>query len=248
MFDYAINNETARGADLPPFLIVNHIYEGDTAMTKRIHDRKTSKCQEDLGVFQLPLFERTNGDSPICIVCNKPFDPPARYSKTQKLCSNECSHIHQRFLSINFCEQCGKSFVVHRHVKNSQKYCSHECKGLARRGVKLAGNYRRGFKPEGGFETRFKSGSEHPLWKGGVSHKHSTIRRSREYVEWRKAVYQRDHYECQECNKNCRQLDIVAHHIKSFAEHKHLRFKVDNGITLCRSCHIRLHKTNGDLS
>lgn len=228
-----------RGANLPPFLINNPIFRGDKAMTKRIHDRIIPKCQEDLGTFQLPLFKRSFDDLPICIVCNKPF---TTYKKGQKTCSWKCSAIQQRSLSTKFCKQCGEPYVVRRHAKDIQKYCSHECKSLASRGVKLVGNYRRGFKPEGGFETRFKSGPEHPLWKGGVSHKHSTIRRSREYVEWRKSVYKRDNYTCQECGKHCRELDIVAHHIKNFADHESLRFVVDNGITLCRHCHIILHR------
>ncbi len=95
----------------------------------------------------------------------------------------------------------------------------------------------------GSIATEFKKGL---VTKGGVSHKHSTVRRGREYDEWRKAVYQRDNYTCQECDKHCRKLDIVAHHIKSFADHEHLRFVVANGITFCRSCHLSLHRESGE--
>lgn len=108
--------------------------------------------------------------------------------------------------------------------------------------VSIATEFKKGLVPEGGFETRFKKGPDHPRWKGGISGRESTIRRTGEYKQWRKAVYQRDNYTCQECDKHCGELDIVAHHIKGFADYKHLRFVVDNGITLCRSCHLKLHK------
>jgi len=35
---------------------------------------------------------------------------------------------------------------------------------------------------------------------------------------------------------------IVAHHLKLFSEFPELRFSVDNGIVLCRSCHLKVHK------
>ena len=59
-----------------------------------------------------------------------------------------------------------------------------------------------------------------------------------EYLEWRKAVYQRDQYTCQECGQKG---NIVAHHIKPWAKHPESRFDVDNGITLCEACHAKKH-------
>jgi hypothetical protein len=82
------------------------------------------------------------------------------------------------------------------------------------------------------------SGEKHWFWKGGVTEQNHLIRQSPEYKNWRRSVYIRDEYTCQECrHKNVR---IVAHHIKPFAEFIDLRFDVDNGITLCRNCHARL--------
>lgn len=117
-----------------------------------------------------------------------------------------------------------------------------------RKGIRasISTEFKSGLVPEGGFETRFRCGSEHPLWKGGVTTEHEKIRRSRKYKEWRDAVYRRDHYHCQACCKHCERRDIVAHHLNSFAAYEHLRFAVDNGTTLCRSCHIRVHKDEGN--
>jgi len=56
------------------------------------------------------------------------------------------------------------------------------------------------------------------------------------YKEWRKKVYRRDRRRCR--MPGCRsRFKIQAHHIKKWSEAATLRFDVDNGITLCKSCH-----------
>lgn len=66
------------------------------------------------------------------------------------------------------------------------------------------------------------------------------LRKSKRYTEWRKNVFKRDNYTCQHCKKIGGNLE--AHHIKSWAKYMNLRFDVDNGITLCKSCHKCEHK------
>ena len=92
---------------------------------------------------------------------------------------------------------------------------------------------------------KLHKGKNHWNWKGGKTSKNHRIRRSKEYKEWRLAVYARDHYTCQDCGTHCTSKTIVAHHLKSFNDYPELRFKVDNGITLCRSCHKKWHKEIG---
>lgn len=82
-------------------------------------------------------------------------------------------------------------------------------------------------------------------WKGGITEENERIRHSVEYIAWRKEVWKRDNWACRDCGKKCKNKDIVAHHLKLFSCFPELRFSVDNGITLCRSCHARLHKTMG---
>ena len=61
-----------------------------------------------------------------------------------------------------------------------------------------------------------------------------------EYKEWRKAVFERDNYTCQHClQRGCR---LNAHHIMPFARYPELRFSVNNGISLCESCHKKVHR------
>jgi len=80
------------------------------------------------------------------------------------------------------------------------------------------------------------SGSDHYLWKGGSKNRErNRIMESYEYRTWRKEVFERDDYTCQECGR--RGGDLNADHIKPFALYPDLRFDVDNGRTLCVGCH-----------
>lgn len=65
-------------------------------------------------------------------------------------------------------------------------------------------------------------------------------RRSSEYKLWRASVFERDNYTCQICNS--RGVRLNAHHIKSYAHHRDLRYVISNGVTLCESCHKLVHR------
>lgn len=68
-------------------------------------------------------------------------------------------------------------------------------------------------------------------------------RKSGKYIDWRKHVYERDNYRCQNCF--CNSHDINAHHIENYSSQKELRFVVENGICLCENCHNLFHTTFG---
>jgi len=92
-------------------------------------------------------------------------------------------------------------------------------------------------------KTEFKKGQfakeKHPMWKGGITEENHLARCSVEFKEWRKKVFERDNYTCQECGATKSYLH--PHHIKEFAIYKELRYDANNGITLCKNCHLRLH-------
>ena len=83
-------------------------------------------------------------------------------------------------------------------------------------------------------------GEKHPNWKGGITPMHRRIRNLAKYKKWRTDVFMRDNYICQFCDQKGGTLN--AHHIKSFANVIKHRFDINNGITLCESCHRELHK------
>lgn len=55
------------------------------------------------------------------------------------------------------------------------------------------------------------------------------------YAEWRDKVFLRDNYRCQWCG--IRGYKLQADHYFSFAVHPKKRYQVNNGRTLCLSCH-----------
>ncbi|MCJ7631376.1 HNH endonuclease, partial [Candidatus Bathyarchaeota archaeon] len=60
-------------------------------------------------------------------------------------------------------------------------------------------------------------GLNNPNWQGGINPIYATIRNSNEYKNWRKQVFERDNYTCQDCGKPSNG-NIEAHHIKPFSQ------------------------------
>ena len=86
-------------------------------------------------------------------------------------------------------------------------------------------------------------GELHPFWKGGVTPVYKKIRKSPEYIVWRKAVFERDNYTCVHCGVVGGNLN--ADHIKPFSLYPELRFDVSNGRTLCVPCHKQTDSYGG---
>ena len=114
------------------------------------------------------------------------------------------------------CRNCNKEIFVFRYRKDNNISCSRSCAAASR--------------------TKENSAN----WRGGVDYENKRARASEEYEKWRDSVYRSDNWICQKCQKKCRK-DIVAHHILPFSIFKTLRFNTSNGITLCRSCHKKVH-------
>ncbi len=100
-------------------------------------------------------------------------------------------------------------------------------------------------------------GEANNKWRGGVSlnirYKHY---KNKEYISWRKSVFERDNYTCQMCLKRSGTGESVflhPHHKLSYTFFPEHRYDVNNGITLCIKCHRLIHSTKkgqngGDLS
>lgn len=81
----------------------------------------------------------------------------------------------------------------------------------------------------------------HNFWKDGLDkNKHSkryAQMRTFKYRFWRRSVFERDNYSCQNCGQYSGYLE--ADHIKPWNLYPNLRYSIANGRTLCRKCHIK---------
>ena len=89
-------------------------------------------------------------------------------------------------------------------------------------------------------ETRIKMSAYHQGirvedWDG---YKERQKRNDGAYKQWRLGVYKKDNYKCKINNKDCSGR-IIAHHILGWSEYPELRYKINNGITLCQAHHPR---------
>lgn len=84
-------------------------------------------------------------------------------------------------------------------------------------------------------------GEKNNKWKGGISkncpYKHY---RNKEYIYWRKQVFERDNYTCQLCGIRGGVI-LHPHHLKSYTRFPEFRYDVNNGKTLCIDCHREIH-------
>jgi len=63
--------------------------------------------------------------------------------------------------------------------------------------------------------------------------------------EWRNAVFTKDKFTCKQCFKNGGLLE--AHHKAPYSLFPKLRETVENGITLCKTCHKLTHRAFSEL-
>ena len=157
----------------------------------------------------------------ICKTCSVEFVQKYAY-RPSVYCSKECWANRNPKL-LRKCGYCSKQFMGFKSELKRKKFCSKKCYSLSQQGL---------------------TGKKSHLWKGGKTKRSILLRTRAKYIEWRDDVFERDLYICRKCgatNGNGKKIILNAHHIKPFSEFKELRFKLSNGITLCRDCHILEH-------
>ena len=158
-----------------------------------------------------------------CENCGKEFkirENRLKYNRG-KYCSRTCFHSSRKAPNavIATCLVCGSEFKTwpSRVNRGSGKYCSKEC-------------YRK---------VRGLRGSDNPWWKGGITPESTKARHTIEYKDWRKAIFARDNWTCQDCGKRGGELHV--HHVFSFAVFPEHRTALWNGVILCSNCHSKNH-------
>jgi len=113
--------------------------------------------------------------------------------------------------------------------------------------LKRMSNAHKGNKPNEATRNKMSEahkGKKHWNWQGGITDATHRLRKQMKCQNWKKAVLKRDNYICQHCGlesePNSNELD--THHIKDFKDYPELRYNIDNGIVLCKSCHAKHHQ------
>lgn len=185
-------------------------------------DERLRKISEDRVGENNPNWGNFINLPRICLVCGKKF----RGREKRKYCSNKCRGISQIKPPNKKCSICGKEF----RGRKGKKYCSKECQWEAMRGRKRSLESRlKQSKTRTGKYRKEKA----PNWKGGVQR--GKPKGDWRHYNWRKKVFTRDDYTCQECGD--KGVYLEAHHIKQWRYYTKLRYRANNGITLCRDCH-----------
>lgn len=92
------------------------------------------------------------------------------------------------------------------------------------------------------------SGELNPNWKGGYNNEEKRLRSTKQWDKWRLDVFKRDDYTCRRCAAKSGKYHegtvyLEAHHelqVKDLFRNnmkKHI-FNIDNGVTLCKPCHL----------
>lgn len=158
-----------------------------------------------------------SGSVEVCPTCHIEYYLRPSSKRSINYCSRECSHIGQIKGDNLICKVCGGEYYQPpSQIKwRGSSFCSRECMGNDM--------------------SQRQKGENNPSWSGGVSNEEHRIRQSKDFKQWRRAVFERDDYTCQECLKRGSYLE--PHHLKPFAYFPELRFDINNGRTLCQPCH-----------
>jgi len=171
-----------------------------------------------------------------CRLCDKSFEtrPYLISIGKGKFCSFRCyrtakvgstrEHKKEKYLRCVLCKTVFVRFVSHLKRKGSGKYCSRKCLGLA--------------------NANRLTGSSHWNWKGGITPRSLSTKK---YRSWRTAVFQRDGFKCVWCGYDKGRI-LEADHIKPWKLYPKLRFRVSNGRTLCRPCHMKTETWGGRMN
>ena len=131
------------------------------------------------------------------------------------------------------CDVCKSVYYKNKYVCSKQwaksRFCSKKCGWEDKRNNPV--------RPWLGKIRLDIRGENHYLWNGGINSSERSIAYGRvEYREWRRKVFERDNYTCQICNARGG-VTLNADHIKPWSLYHELRYKTDNGRTLCLPCH-----------
>lgn len=198
-----------------------------------------------------------------CKICGAVFEVCKSMAKAYATCSKQCgleyrSRVHkgrkitwgEKISAARKGKPVDRSYITPEYREHQRQTAKANGSGGHYKGKKLSAEHRekmsRAHKghSRGGWKLSVEArrniseghkGEKSYLWQGGKQTENRRIRKSFEYKEWRRQVFERDDYTCVFCG--ARGVRLNADHIKPFASHPELRFDLNNGRTLCEDCH-----------
>lgn len=154
-----------------------------------------------------------------CEICNKTFKVSRYREKSAKYCSQKCYLESMKKNNKNtYCEYCGKKIIrrINDFNRNTHNFCSRECYSS--------------------WLSEYQILENSPRWNGGKSFEPYGPEFNRTLKE---KIRKRDGYICQICGTRQSDLNrkLAIHHIDKNKQNNFFR----NLISLCDSCHIKLH-------
>ena len=125
------------------------------------------------------------------------------------------------------CDYCHKEISVsnYNYKKHKRNFCSTECHSK--------------------WMSENIKGKNHPSYNPNITDEEREKGRFGIGIpQWREEVYKRDKFTCQCCGDN-HGGNLNAHHLNGYNFDKEHRTDINNGITLCKTCHKGFHEIYG---
>lgn len=151
-----------------------------------------------------------------CKACDKPFDLLlCRIRIGRKYCSSACATVSRKTQQNRTCKECGNPFLINpsqfSHYKGAGQFCSKQCYG----------------------RSQVKAHANNPS-----NDRYGRTSREADKI-WANTVKERDNHTCHRCG--VKDPHNHAHHVAPRSRRPDLKFLVENGKTLCNSCHTWVH-------
>lgn len=136
---------------------------------------------------------------------------------------------------IWFCDECGEK----QHTTMRPSRYTGRCRACANKVQALGYKYT---EEQSKSRSKQQSGENNHRWNDNLTDADRVHRRDRRHDAWAKAVKEVGDYKCDLC---CSCDNLVAHHLNAYAKFEEVRYSIDNGVCLCRSCHSTFHGKYG---
>lgn len=198
------------------------------------------ECQCDCGEYlNVPMPYLRKKKTRSCKKCYKPYNFKDLSNKKfdRLIVSEKYKKVNNRVFWECLCDCGTKTEVSTYNLLNGKvRSCGCYVKEAAIRNI-TAYN-----------DSPYSKGAYHHAYEPKLSEterlKNKTRMSDLKYKRWSVDVKKRDGFKCRICSES-KSNEMVSHHLNGWHWFEEGRFDVDNGVTLCKSCHLNFHNKYG---